>query len=324
MEAFSNLLLGLYRHAQTIPPAEFQARALESVGAALAFDSAMWGTGEFGPGGAIPHAVYLYRQPPAMMEDWERIKHLDLLSYEAFSRSGQTINAALSHPDLQARVHPEVMAHIKRYGMENTLATIITFPVLRLFTAVSFYRAHPAQVFTEAERLFIQNLVPHLDEAWNTNRFNFIHSPRRSGAPSDHARAIFDKKGVLYNANQNFENLMLAEWPDWVGPQLPRALLNTLPGEGRHQYSGQDVVATLTALNDMLLLNVRKKTTMDHLSPREFEVAKRFGQGMSYRKIADELHIAPVTVRNHLQAIYATLGVSNKVEMARMIFEAED
>lgn len=53
-------------------------------------------------------------------------------------------------------------------------------------------------------------------------------------------------------------------------------------------------------------------------------MARHFGQGMDHRKIADELHIAPATVRNHLQAIYAKLGVSNKVEMARIIFSAED
>ena len=56
---------------------------------------------------------------------------------------------------------------------------------------------------------------------------------------------------------------------------------------------------------------------------REFDVARRFGQGMDFRKIAEELHISPVTVRNHLQAIYAKLGISNKVEMARIIIEAE-
>ena len=63
---------------------------------------------------------------------------------------------------------------------------------------------------------------------------------------------------------------------------------------------------------------------MDQLSPRELEVARRYGQGVDFRKIADELNIAPVTVRNHLQAIYAALGVNNKVEMARIVLDAED
>ena len=325
MEAFSSLLLSLYRLGQSTPPAEFQTRALDQVREVLTFDSAIWVTGVMTQDGGVPHTIHVYHQPPDMMENWERIKHHDVLNFEAFSRLGQTINAALSiDPYWQPRVHPDVTAHIKRYGMEHILATIIAAPVLRLFTAVSFYRANPEQPFTEAERLFKQNLMLHLAETWNSNRFNFMHSPSKDGTQPGHARAICDKKGVLHNANQNFDDLMLAEWPDWHGPLLPSVLLDTLSGKGRRQYTGHVIVATIKTFNDMLLFCVRRKSTVDQLSPRELEVAKHFGQGMDHRKIADELHISPVTVRNHLQAIYAKLGVSNKVEMARIILDSED
>lgn len=325
MEIFSGLLLRLYREAQIMPPTEFQTTALDAVREALAFDSAVWITGVMGAEGGIVHSACVYRQPPDMMENYERIKQYDTLGFETFSRLGKTINAALTtDPNWHTRLHSDVLAHIRRYGMEHVLSTHITEPVLRIFSAVSFYRANPEQPFTEAERLFKQNLMPHLAEAWNSNRFNFMHASSDGGTQSDHARAICDKKGVLYNASQNFDVLMLAEWPDWHGPQLPPALQEALSGEGRCQYSGQAIVVTIRALNDMLLLSVRGKSTVDQLSPREFEVARRFGRGLDHRKIAEELHIAPATVRNHLQAIYAKLGVCNKVEMSRIILEAED
>lgn len=325
MEAFSSLLLGLYRQVQNTSPTEFQRRALDAAREALAFDSALWGTGAMNPEGPVVHAVYVYRQPPDMMENWERIKQHDSVNAEAFSCFGLTVNAALStDPYWQTRFHPDAMAHTKRYGMAHVLATIIAEPVSRLFTGVSFYRADPAQPFTEAERLFKQNLMPHFAEAWNTNRFNFIHSTNKDGAQPDHARAICDKKGVLRNASQHFECLMLAEWPDWHGPQLPGVLLDTLSGKEQRQYTGHGIVATIKALNDMLLLSVRRKSAVDQLSPREFDVARRFGRGMDHRNIAEELQIAPATVRNHLQSIYTKLGVGNKVEMARIILAAED
>lgn len=325
MEAFSGLLLGLYRQAQIIPPTEFQTQALDAVREKLGFDSALWARGAMGPEGGIVHSACVYRQPPGMMENYERIKQHDTLAFEAFSRIGLTVNAALTtDPYWQPRLHPDVMAHVKCYGMEHVLATHLAEPVLRLFTAVSFYRANPGKPFTEAERLFKQNLMPHLAEAWNLNRFNFLHPSQESNMHMGRARAICDKEGVLYNASQCFEELMLAEWPDWHGPQLPRVLLDTLSGKGRRQYTGHVIVGTIKTLNDMLLFCVRRKSTVDQLSPREREVAKRFGRGMDHRKIADELHIAPVTVRNHLQTIYAKLGVSNKVEMARIILDAED
>ena len=325
MKAFSGLLLGLYRQAQTVPPTEFQTRALDAAREALAFDSALWARGAMEPGGGIVHSACVYRQPPDMMENYERIKQHDTLGFEAFSRMGQTVNAALTtDPYWQPRLHPDVLAHVKRYGMEHVLTTHIDEPVLRLFTAVAFYRANPEQPFTEAERLFKQNLMPHLAETWNSNRFNFMHSPGRDGTQPDHVRAICDKKGVLYNASQGFEEMMLAEWPDWKGPQLPQRLLDTLSGKERRRYAGNGIVITVKPLNNMLLLNVRKKSAVDQLSPRELDVARRSGRGLDFRKIADELHIAPVTVRNHLQAIYATLGVHNKTEMARIVREAED
>ena len=325
MKAFSNLLLVLYRQAQSTLPAEFQRRALDAIREVLVFDSALWGTGVMGQQGAIVHSACVYRQPPEMMENWEHIKQHDSVSFEAFGRMGETVNAALTtDPAWQSRFHPDAMAHVQRFGMEHVLSTIIAEPVLRLFTAVSFYRADPAKPFTEAERQLKQNLMQHLVEGWNTNRFNFMHAARYDNALAEHGRAICDRKGVLYNASENFAGLMSNEWPQWNGPQLPDALLATVVGREPHHYTGHRIVATIKPLNDMLLLSVRKKSTLDQLSPRELEVARHFGRGMDYRKIALQLNIAPATVRNHLQAVYSTLGVSNKVEMARLIIEAED
>jgi len=229
MEAFSGLLFRLYRLAQNSPPKEFQTHALNQVREVLAFDSAIWVTGGMLPEGGIPHTIHLYHQPQEMMENWARIKHHDVLNFEAFSQLGQTINAALAiDPYWLPRVHPEILAHIKRYGMEHILATIIANPVLQIFTAVSFYRDDPTQPFTEAERLLKQNLMPHLAEVWNNNRFNFLHSTHQDGRQADHARAICDTKGMLHNASYDFEKMMHSEWSDWHGPKLPSVLLEKL------------------------------------------------------------------------------------------------
>ena len=73
--------------------------------------------------------------------------------------------------------------------------------------------------------------MQHLVEVWNTNRFNFLHSPHKGGTSTDNSRAICDRKGVLYNASPNFAALMLVDWPDWHGPQLPAVLLDSVSGE---------------------------------------------------------------------------------------------
>lgn len=320
MKAFSDLLLEIYRQAQDAPSVEFQTRVLDAVREHFAFDSALWATGFIGPEGATPHAIFVYRQPPDMMENWARIKPRDTLIYEAFKNLGQTVNGALaSDPCWQARFNADMMAHIKRYGMEHTLITMIATPLLRLYTAVSFFRADPERPFSETERLRKQNLMPHLAEAWNISRFGFVNSARNNGTQPTCGRAICDSQGVLYNADRNFTRFMLAEWPDWHGPQLPPELLETLSGGDPRRYAGRHSVISAETLNHMELLTARKTAAIDNLSSREHDVAALFAKGADFRAIADALHIAPATVRNHLQHIYAKLGVSNKMEMARLM-----
>ena len=51
------------------------------------------------------------------------------------------------------------------------------------------------------------------------------------------------------------------------------------------------------------------------LSPREQEIVAFVGQGLTTRKIAEQLYISEKTVRNHLTSIYAKLGISDRVEL---------
>lgn len=320
MKTFSDLLLELYRLAQDAPAEEFQTRVLDTVREKLVFDSALWATGVIGPGGAKPHAIFVYRQPPEMMEKWERIKPRDTIIFEAFNNLGRTVNAALgSDPGWQARFNADMRAHIKRYGMEHTLMTMIETPLLGLYTAVSFYRVDPGHPFTEAERLLKQNLMQHISEAWNINRFTFVNAARNNRTQPNHGRAICDSKGVLYNADRNFTGFMLAEWPDWNGPQLPAELLKTLSDNSPRRYVGCHSVISVETLHHMELLSARETSAIDNLSSREHEVATQFAMGMDHRAVADSLHISPTTVRNHLRNIYTKLGITNKIELARLM-----
>lgn len=50
------------------------------------------------------------------------------------------------------------------------------------------------------------------------------------------------------------------------------------------------------------------------LTPRELEVLGCIARGRSNRQIADEFHIAPKTVRNHIHNIFGKLGVKHRAE----------
>lgn len=52
------------------------------------------------------------------------------------------------------------------------------------------------------------------------------------------------------------------------------------------------------------------------LTPRQLDVYRAAARGLSNKLIARELGIAPSTVKTHLAAVYAALGVSNRTEAA--------
>ena len=50
------------------------------------------------------------------------------------------------------------------------------------------------------------------------------------------------------------------------------------------------------------------------LTAREVEVLRLVAQGRSNKEIADELFIAQKTARNHVERVYAKLGVNNRTQ----------
>lgn len=52
------------------------------------------------------------------------------------------------------------------------------------------------------------------------------------------------------------------------------------------------------------------------LTPRESDVLQLISQGMTNRRIARRLCISEKTVKNHLSAIYAKIGVTGRTQAA--------
>ncbi|MDP3405240.1 MAG: response regulator transcription factor [Brevundimonas sp.] len=59
---------------------------------------------------------------------------------------------------------------------------------------------------------------------------------------------------------------------------------------------------------------VKIEPGLEHLTPREIELLKVFARGQSYKEAARSLGISPLTVGNHVKAIYRKLEVNSRGE----------
>ena len=61
-------------------------------------------------------------------------------------------------------------------------------------------------------------------------------------------------------------------------------------------------------------LDEKASTPPAHLTPRQAEVLRLLEQGLSTKQIAQELHLSPETVRNHVRHLLRALGVNSRLE----------
>jgi len=80
-----------------------------------------------------------------------------------------------------------------------------------------------------------------------------------------------------------------------------------------HPSVTRKVVAELTRLTERERTR-RKQPLVEPLSPREIEVLTLLAQGLTNQEIADRLHIAHGTAKNHVSSILAKLNVHDRTQ----------
>ncbi len=313
----SGFLLQLNALVENGPEVTFQTSALQAAQAALPFDSALWAVGSIRVDKPNVHGFVLLNQPAEMMADWERIKHLDILSQRTLSCVGDVVTADADGPAGGPAFDPVVRAHVRRYGMRQMASTVRVDPLSRLFTAISLYRQAPDAPFNAPDVVVARCLFEHLDNAWMHKRLRGLHSnlPQAFNRGS----ALADGQHVIHAASASFVAALCAEWPDWSGPALPLVLHRS----GLTEHVGVRIVVQLKREGNMLHLHARLTMPLDTLTKRERAVAGLVAAGDSYRRVADRLRIAPDTVRSHLKNIYRKLDVTNKASLTQMLTRLE-
>jgi DNA-binding CsgD family transcriptional regulator len=317
MSELNRILLALYRGAADQPLDEFPEFALGLLKEAVPFDSAAWWISmRVSDRAATTHSVHLHREPPEMVREWQAINNEDSVLAQAIKHPG---SAVIFHPPTLFAMPAKAAArdYAARFSHRNGIAVLLADREQRFVKGVSLYRANDCDHYRESERGLFELISPHLCEALKINRqFRLPNSEAHSPGFESRAIAVVRNDGVIEHCGPDFVALVRLEFSQWRPPCLPEALFDALRASGRLEYRGKVVALRGTAAGEVMVLRICKLVDFNQLTAREFEAASLFGSGMSYKEIAREMGIAPVTVRNFLQKTYAKLQIGNKAALA--------
>jgi two-component system nitrate/nitrite response regulator NarL len=130
-----------------------------------------------------------------------------------------------------------------------------------------------------------------------------VHAVERDGLPT---RVIvlsaFDDAALVYQALAAGASGYLTKEAD--RHEIAAAVASCARGE---RYVPAQLAGGLAAE-----VHQRARGEAALLSPRESEVVRMIAEGLSVPQMAKRLHLAPTTVRSHVQNLYEKLGVSDR------------
>ncbi len=315
-DSFSAYLLDLHRSCHELPLRAFQDRCFDRLRQVVPFDSGLVAMGTLQSGVPHAHDTFLYRQGPALMESWEELKHLDLVAAKAMADPGRT--HAFVSSEIFAEL-PGILAQCRRFGLAHVLCTATIAGRAGSSFALSLYRTDDGRRYDDAERKTVELIVPHILEAMRQAKIEQLRRATRTGRPENQSAAIINRAGVVLEAEPGFVELVAEADPRWVGPWLPASLALLAAARANERRTIGRHVFRVDPLEDLLLVHARRVSVVDDLTEREHEVARLFASGESTKQVAEQLAIAPNTVRVHVGRIYEKLGVVNKAELASML-----
>lgn len=135
-------------------------------------------------------------------------------------------------------------------------------------------------------------------------------------AAAKHARGLFDAdRALLLEAAEGYETRPLAQAAAWEhAGELERA-------EAAYAACGaENDVQRVRAAGVRPRTATRKRPAIgwDSLTPTELAVVRLVAAGASNRAVAEQLYVSPHTVSTHVRHAFAKLGVTSRVELARI------
>jgi len=288
--------------------------AVQDLSRRIGFDCAWYGWAELGPDKVEIHANSTLDLPEDFFHNWHDMSEQDLLAAGILENPGRA-----SSYDRAGTVQTDGMIALSdAYDLKRMATAMHTRPGRAASFYLSGYRSgRTSRAWSDSELEFLQCAVEQLSCAMK-------HCSFSPDALADRVSVLVNRQGIaifgLANLREQFGDL----WPDWSEDRLPDCLCRVLDVPGEYMLADEGLVVLCEPASDhnpmeLRHLTLRRLTRYDLLTRREREVAMALAGGKSHKETARLLGVAPATIRNQTQSIYAKLGVDNRANLAAMV-----
>ena len=213
---------------------------------------------------------------------------------------------------------------------------------------MDLYRDRARAAFSDAEIELVRTIVPAVASALRTFAARSGATPPGVDGPGT---ALFQPNGTLLSLDDQAERLFVeVGGPDWATFPLPMTPVYAVVARASAVLEGRDRGPASVRLRSAsgrwlsvhasclrgadgqpgptaLTIEPAKSAQIAPiiveaygLTPREQEITRGVSRGLSNQEIAAELFLSPHTVRDHLKAIFAKIGVASRGELVAKLF----
>jgi DNA-binding CsgD family transcriptional regulator len=252
-----------------------------------------------------------------VLESWGSVRGLNPWEREIAASPGRALVQSTAEPRLAAPSLRALREHLERFGIRHALGVALPQPDAKLATAIIIVRRRD-DAFSEAERLAMERIGPHLAEAMMINRVVGLGQTPASDGRAEPARAWMNQDGQITQSTPSFARAFDGAGYD-IAPMIRREWLDRLRRAEWIIFEDGRQILESQPLESGWLLRIRAVRPADFLTRREREVIGHYADGRNHKEIAKAIGLSPATVRNHLQNAYRKLGVGNRIDLLRAL-----
>jgi len=299
----------LYLQSPQVALADFPSWTLDLLQQVIAFDGAIWGTGnistrEFHTQTTIDVSVDIFDKLTSYSDINPLVEKLIATTDTAIDMQ-EVVN------DKTFYQSPLYLYCFKPFGIERILSSIHANERAGIFTLLTLYRYDRTQRFTPQEKTIQSQLLYHLHSAASHRQLLALNEYPIKPSPSQ--SAICNKQGHYHAVQSSFLDLLEEHLSQPITHQFPLPIADQ-DGEFSHnnlQFSQQ-------RLGELYRISARLTSPLDDLSARETQVVEGICHGSTFKQIARLLGLSPSTISNHLYRIYMKLGINTRSELVEL------